>query len=492
MAANIQAGFIALNRFGLGSRRDGDLAAAASDPRGFLTAELAQPGIALLEGPELPRTALALKMLFADQEQKRLERLAGEMLAPTKVAEAAPASPMDGPANQTGEASPPGMQAEKPAAPPKTAPTADVQVFRAEASARLRRALVARPGFVERLVMFWTNHFCVSTAKGGFIRVIAGAFERDAIRPHVLGRFRDMLQAVESHPAMLFYLDNQLSIGPNSAAGQRTGRGLNENLAREILELHTLGVNGGYSQVDVTALARIITGWTFAGRAGQLGEPGTFVFNANAHEPGSQSILGRPYDQEDAGKGRAALADLAHHPATAEHIASKIARHFVADEPPRALVDKLADAFRSTGGDLKAVALALLDAPEAWSEPCTKMRSPCEFLFAAGRIVGRMPDDPGPFLGALNFLGMPLWGPPGPNGYPDIAAAWASPEGMKVRLEICARIAERWRDTLAPLDLLEQIAGAAASAETRQAIARAESKQQGLAILLMSPEVQRR
>ncbi|MEA2757866.1 MAG: hypothetical protein QOH65_479 [Methylobacteriaceae bacterium] len=489
MAADIQAGFIALNRFGLGSRRDGDLAAAASDPRGFLKAELARPGVALLDSPELPRTALALKIFYSDLEQKRLERLAAEMPAPVRVAEAVPPAPMD-PSMQAGEA--PAMQAEMPKPAFKPSPAADVQVFRAEASARLRRALSAGPGFVERLIAFWTNHFCVSTAKGGVVRICAGAFERDAIRPHVLGRFRDMLQAVESHPAMLFYLDNQISIGPNSAAGQRTGRGLNENLAREILELHTLGVNGGYTQSDVTALARIITGWTFAGRAGQLGEPGTFVFNANAHEPGEQIVLGRPYDQEDAGQGRAALADLAHHPATAQHVAFKLARHFVADHPSLALVDKLANTFRSTDGDLKALALALIDSPEAWVEERTKMRNPCEFLYAAGRIVGRMPDDPGPFLGGLNILGMPLWGPPGPNGFPDTAAAWANPEGMKVRLEICVRIAERWRDTLNPRDLLDEIAGVAASPETRQAIARAESKQEGLALLLMSPEVQRR
>jgi uncharacterized protein (DUF1800 family) len=328
MATDFQAGFIALNRFGLGSRRDGDFAAAASDPRGFLEAELATPGITLLEGPELPQTALALKSLFSDLEQKRLERLAAEAIAPVKLADAAAA--MDAPSMQGSEAPP----AEKPKPAFKPSPGAAVQVFRAEASARLRRALAARPGFVERLVAFWTNHFCVSTAKGGFVRISAGAFERDAIRPHVLGRFRDMLQAVESHPAMLFYLDNQFSAGPNSAFGQRTGRGLNENLAREILELHTLGVNGGYSQADVTSLARIITGWTFIGRLGQFGEPGRFFYNANTHEPGLQTLLGRPYDQEDVAKGRAALADIAQHPATAEHIAFKFARHFLADDPP--------------------------------------------------------------------------------------------------------------------------------------------------------------
>jgi uncharacterized protein (DUF1800 family) len=489
VATDFQAGFIALNRFGLGSRRGGDLAAAASDPRGLLEAELATPGITALESPELPRTALALKILFSDLEQKRLEGLAAETTPLAKLAEATPAAPMQG-AAQAGETAT--MQSEKPKPTFKPSPGADVQVFRAEASARLRRALAARPGFVERLVAFWTNHFCVSTAKGGFVRISAGAFEREAIRPHVLGHFREMLQAVESHPAMLFYLDNQISVGPNSAFGQRTGRGLNENLAREILELHTLGLNGGYSQGDVTALARIITGWTFIGRLGQLGEPGTFFFNANTREPGLQTLLGRPYDQEDVGKGRAALADIAQHPATAQHIALKLARHFVADDPPPALVDKLANTFRTTDGDLKALALALIDSPEAWITERTKMRSPSEFLYAAGRIVGRTPDDPGAFLGALNILGMPLWGPPGPNGFADTSAAWANPEGIKVRLEISVRIAERWRDMLNPLDVLDEIAGPVASAETREAIARAESKQQGLALLLMSPEVQRR
>ncbi len=486
MAVDIHAGFVALNRFGLGGRRDGDLSAAA-DPRGFLRAELAQPGIALLEAPELPPSAVALKRLFDENERRRVTRLS-MLRAEAARAEVGPMVPPLGEMEMA--AQPAVTQPETPKEPPK--PPLEQQVFRAEATARLQRALSARPGFVERLVAFWTNHFCVSIVKGPLVRISAGAFERDAIRPHVLGRFSDMLQAVESHPAMLFYLDNQLSIGPNSQAAQRNGRGLNENLAREILELHTLGVNGGYTQADVTSLARIITGWTFAGRLSQLGEPGTFVFNANAHEPGAQTVLGRVYDQADAAQGRTALADIARHPATAQHIAYKFARHFVADDPPPSLVEKLAKTFRDTDGDLKALALALIDAAESWSAPLTKMRSPLEFLYAAGRITGRMPEDPNPFLGALNILGMPLWGPPGPNGFPDTAAAWASPEGMKVRLEICVRIAERWRDALNPLDLLDEIAGAAASSDTRQAVARAESKQQGLAILLMSPEVQRR
>jgi uncharacterized protein (DUF1800 family) len=238
---DFKAGFIALNRFGFGARGDGDLAAAASDPRGFLKAELAQPGIALLEGPGMPRTALALQAMFADEDQKKAERarMAAEAaLQPAMVTDTAMAANPN-----TTVASPPPSQTAN-MVPPKP-PSQEQIVYRAEALARFQRAAQARTGLVERLVAFWANHFCVSVAKSNFIRISAGAFEREAIRPHVLGRFSDMLFAVESHPAMLHYLDNQQSIGPNSQAGLRQKRGLNENLAREVMELHTLGVDGG-------------------------------------------------------------------------------------------------------------------------------------------------------------------------------------------------------------------------------------------------------
>jgi uncharacterized protein (DUF1800 family) len=340
--------------------------------------------------------------------------------------------------------------------------------------------------------VFWSNHFCISASKGELARMWAGSFEREAIRPHVLGRFGDMLKAVEQHPAMLFFLDNQQSLGPDSRAGQNRKRGLNENLAREIMELHTLGVGGGYSQDDVTSLARIITGWTFAGRQGQLGAPGSFVFNANAHQPGAQRLLGKVYENNGIGQGEAALADIARHPSTAKFIATKFARHFVADDPPPALVARLSDVFIKTDGDLKALATALLDSDEAWQAPLTKMRSPYEFLVASGRLLAQIPGDPGRYLGALTTLGQPLWAPAGPNGFPDSNAAWAAPEGMKLRLDISAQIASRLADGIDPRALLELAAADAASEETRRTIERAESRQQALALLLMSPEFQRR
>ena len=168
------------------------------------------------------------------------------------------------------------------------------------------------------------------------------------------GRFADMLRAVEQHPAMLNFLDNAQSVGPDSRAGQNRKRGLNENLAREILELHTMGVGSGYSQTDVTRLAQVLTGWTIVGREGKLGEPGAFAFNPNAHEPGAVTLLGRVYGQDGLAQGEAALADIARQGATAAHIARKFARHFVADDPDPALVARLAEVFRGSDGDLGA------------------------------------------------------------------------------------------------------------------------------------------
>ncbi|HVX75668.1 MAG TPA: DUF1800 family protein, partial [Bradyrhizobium sp.] len=412
---------------------------------------------------------------------------------PRKLALNDAASDPSGKASAMTSAGMPPAEMRSPKAPKPQQPLNVIQrTYRTEALARLQRAFLADCGITERLVAFWSNHFCISATKGPLARIWAGSFEREAIRPHVLGRFGDMLKAVEQHPAMLFFLDNQQSIGPDSRAGQRRTRGLNENLAREIMELHTLGVGGGYSQADVTSLARILTGWTFVGRQGLLGQPGTFVFNANAHEPGMQQLLGKSYEDNGVGQGEAALADIARHRSTARFIATKFVRHFVADDPPPALVAHLQDVFGNTGGDLKAMTMALVDSDEAWQAPLTKIRSPYEFLVAAGRLTGQMPEDPGRYLGALNLLGQPMWSPPGPNGFPDTNAAWAAPEGMKLRLDIASQIGSHLADSIDPRDLVGVVAADDASQETKQAVDRAETRQQALALLLMSPEFQRR
>lgn len=522
MARDSQAALVALNRFGFGARggASGDLINAASDPRGFVKAELARPFGALLEAPGLQSTPQLGQAAFAYQDRVKQAREAAKASTPTEAPAPQPRADsksdntlrrnlslntvMTEIAGQMAEAKPAADTAMKPdgmqpnaaaptAAKPSPQPLNVIQkTFRAEALARLQRVMMVDCGFTERLVVFWSNHFCISASKGELARMWAGAFEREVIRPHVLGRFADMLKAVEQHPAMLFFLDNQQSLGPDSRAGQNRKRGLNENLAREIMELHTLGVGGGYSQQDVTSLARIITGWTFAGRQGQLGAPGSFAFNANAHQPGPQQLLGKTYEAAGLAQGEAALADIARHPSTANFIATKFVRHFVADDPPQAVVARLRDVFVRTDGDLKALATALLDSNEAWKAPLTKMRSPYDFLVASGRLLARVPEDPGVYLNSLNLLGQPLWTPAGPNGFPDTAAVWAAPEGIKLRLDIASQMGARLGPNIDPLDLLEFAAADAASTETRRTIERAESRQQALALLLMSPELQRR
>ena len=527
MVRDSKIALVALNRFGFGARggASGDFVNAASDPRGFVKAELSRPNGVLLEVPGLQSTPALAKAVFEYQfEQQQAREAAAKSGAEAKPTEGPPTpagdakpqrrnlslsniaqdispkepamqSPATNGANATmapAEASPnPAMQPNA-AKPPQQPLNVIQKTFRAEALARLQRATLAECGFVERLVVFWSNHFCISANKGGLARMWAGSFEREAIRPHVLGRFGDMLKAVEQHPAMLFFLDNQQSLGPDSRAGQNRKRGLNENLAREIMELHTLGVGGGYTQDDVTSLARIITGWTFAGRQAQLGLPGNFVFNASAHQPGPQTVMGKAYQDNGVAQGEAVLADIARHPSTANFIATKFARHFVADDPPPALVARLQETFSKTDGDLKALAITLVDSSEAWDAPLTKVRSPYEFLVASGRLLARIPEDPTRYLGGLNVLGQPLWSPAGPNGFPDTNAAWAAPEGMKLRLDISAQIASRLAEGIDPRDLLELAAADAASEETRHTIERAESRQQALALLLMSPEFQRR
>jgi uncharacterized protein (DUF1800 family) len=528
MVRDSKTALVALNRFGFGARggASGDFVNAASDPRGFVKAELSRPNGVLLEVPGLQSTPALAKAVFEYQfEQQQAREAAAKSAAAAKPTEdpqpqaepdakpqrrnlslsniAQDISPKE-PAMQSGatnggnaamaasDASPnPAMQPNA-AKPPQQPLNVIQKAFRAEALARLQRATLAECGFVERLVVFWSNHFCISANKGGLARMWAGSFEREAIRPHVLGRFGDMLKAVEQHPAMLFFLDNQQSLGPDSRAGQNRKRGLNENLAREIMELHTLGVGGGYSQDDVTSLARVITGWTFAGRQAQLGPPGSFVFNANAHQPGPQTVMGKVYQDNGVAQGEALLADIARHPSTAKFVATKFARHFVADDPPPALVARLQQTFSKTDGDLRALAITLVDSSEAWEAPLTKVRSPYEFLVASGRLLARIPEDPTRYLGGLNVLGQPLWSPAGPNGFPDTNAAWAAPEGMKLRLDISAQIASRLAEGIDARDLLELAAADAASEETRRTIERAESRQQALALLLMSPEFQRR
>jgi uncharacterized protein (DUF1800 family) len=361
-----------------------------------------------------------------------------------------------------------------------------VRTLLAAEADRLGDHILTTPhGFRERLVWFWANHFTVSLRRGEIAGVI-NAYLREAIRPHVTGTFHDMLLAVMTHPAMLMYLDNQGSIGPGSPAGQRTHRGLNENLARESLELHTVTPASGYSQADVTAYAAILTGWSIDL---QLNPPG-YVFRLNAHEPGEKVMMGRTFPH---GRGGAleAFAFLAHHPATYRNLATKLVRHFVADDPPADAVSKVEAVLRNSGGDLKAASLCVLRLPEAWA-PLTKLRDPFDYVVAVLRAMDLPKEQRPPQVArVMAGLGQPPLSAPLPNGWPDTAADWSGPEAMMRRVDWAYGVAGRGGE----LDAMV-VAGAALGpllqAETLEQLRRAGSRRDALTMLFASPEFQRR
>jgi uncharacterized protein (DUF1800 family) len=470
---------LALHRFGFGPRL-GSIAAIASDPRGALMAELDRPGIGRIADSDLLTSGEAARAAFNFRQERKAQRLAERAQR-----EAAKNAPAEKPAPVPSEMAHGGAPAQPKANPQPGLPQ---QLYLEEAKARIDAALGADLGFVERLVWFWSNHFCVSADKGP-VRALAGAYEREAIRAHVVGRFSDMLTAVESHPTMLIYLDNERSIGPDSIAGRNQHKGLNENLAREILELHTLGVRTVYSQADVTNFAKIITGWSIVPPRQDPERGGEFTFNPRMHEPGAQTVIGRGYPEGGIEQGRAVLTDLARHPATARHVANKLARAFVADVPPPPLVDRLAKRFLDSGGNLKELARTLVSAPEAWEAPRTKLKPPGTWFVAALRAIGITPPDIRPVIQAQNMLGEPLWRPPAPKGFADDSAAWM--DGISERVDVANQLAGRVAALVDPEAAVETALGPLASAETRQTITRAASRPQALALLLMAPEFQR-
>ena len=511
MAVDAHIGF---SRFGLGLRPGDDPA----DPRQQMLGEIAEPDVALLQAAALLDSAAAL----GAYREFRMEKKAGKAEAAGGADDASPDAEM-APDAMTGdhmagdemagdEMTEPGAKPGKPGKqrpgkqklgkqklgkngklkPGKQQAAAEGEAqnynLRVELPARLARVAEAKPGFAERLVAFWTNHFAIEADNGGVVRTLVGPFEREAIRPHILGSFEELLFAATRHPAMLVYLNNATSVGPDSKAGQRREAGLNENHARELMELHTLGVDGGYTQADVTSLARILTGWSVGRNKSE--ELGKFLFRGQAHEPGAQALLGQEFGEKGIRQGEAALRLLAYHPATARHLATKLARHFVADTPPPALVDRLAQSFIDSKGDLAAVSRTLLEADESWAAPAEKLRSPQEYLWAGLRAL-RLKPKPGQVTKALQSLGQPLMNPPSPAGFSDLTSTWLAPDAMTTRLDVAQELAATAGD-LDPREVADAVLGPLLGAETKLTIERAESPTQGLALLLMSPEFQRR
>src|SRR5947207_11410416 len=471
---------LALHRFGMGPG-PGAIAAIEAEPRGALIAELERPSASQVAASALPSSSKA----FRTVNEANAKRQAKTIIAAKAQQEAKRQQMSDAPSMMEGGEQDAKAMAAKIAA--EAVPDPGRQIYLDEARIRTEAALGTEIGFVERLVWFWSNHFCISADK---IQSMSGPYEREAIRPHVAGRFADMLLAVEGHPAMLFYLDNIDSIGPNSIAGINRTRGLNENIAREILELHTLGVRSGYTQDDVISFAKVLTGWTLLPPANNPEHGGEFSFNPRLHEPGAQKVLGKSYDDETVEQGRAVLRDLAANPATASHVATKLARYFVADTPPPALVEKMAKAFLDTGGDLKQVARVMVLSDEAWTQPPEKLKRPGEWVVGMVRATGLTQADPARYTDGQVLLGEPLWRPPSPKGFPDDEASWI--DGMGRRRDVANHFAERIAGRTDPREVIETVFESQVSPEVKQAVGRAESRQQALVLLFMSAEFQRR
>lgn len=466
MATPATESFTAANRFGLGARPNG-LGRLAGDPRGSLMQQIAKPESFQCDAPGLPdRTQIA-------------QALTSFLLAQRDRMNSGPSTMS--PAEQVAAVGLP-LRALN-------------QIAAEEVLARTRQGLQTESDFAERLVYFWSNHFTVAATKATTIPW-AGIYEREAIRSKLTGSFGALLIAVAQHPGMLLYLDQAQSIGPNSVVGLRRKTGLNENLAREILELHTLGVRGGYSQTDVSELAKALTGWTVASQRTQrwlsAAQTGDFVFIDDWHEPGARTVLGRRYPEGGEAQAKAILLDLAHHPSTARRVAQQLACHFVADEPPLRAIEQLETAFLGTQGDLPAVHKALLDLPEAWRGDAQKFKSPAEFMTSSLRMLGQSSIEAGALRNSLTLLGQVPFRAPSPAGWPDRASHWAAPDAIMKRLEWSQLLAERLGNRERPEAMLAGSLGPAASAQTLRAIRSAESQAQGLVLALMSPEFQRR
>ncbi len=476
------AAAIAANRFGLGAR-PGDLDLMGSDARGWLEAQLHGPA-PLLQAAGLRASADILKDAAALRQQIQALRRHAPLGADTAAA----------------TATTPASTASEALAAIMRLPALYRPVYLAEVQARLRNAVASERPWVERLVYFWSNHFAVSVDKLAVLG-IAGSLEREAIRPHVLGNFRELLLAVEQHPAMLLYLDNQRSVGPTSVLAQRAARrertlGLNENLAREILELHTLGVDAGYTQADVTSFAKVLTGWSLGGGEGagpmQAGVTGEFLFRPLLHEPGAQTVFHRRYDQAEQAQGRAVLNDLALASPTARHIATKLARHFIADDPPPEAVARIAKAFERSGGDLPQVYRALIACEQAWQTPLAKYKTPQDYVISIYRGL-QLPVADGPrSIGAFNLLGQRPFGPGSPAGWPDRSDDWDGASALMKRIEFADSVAQRLGGTRAIAELGAQLLGSNYSDETRVSLQRSASDAQAMTLLLTAPEFLRR
>ncbi len=453
----------ALTRFGLGPR-PGDYDAIKADPVEYVRAQCFRPESALITA-DLGSTA-QIGGTYRDMD---------ETFKVTRKAEAAKGA----------------TDADRAEADRARSTRRDfIQAsYLGEVEARFDHAVATNDPFIERLVLFWSDHFTIEIASSPVVRVLAGNFEREAIRPYVLGYFSDMLAAATTHPAMLIYLDNWRSVGPNSRIGRRRGTAsVNENLARELLELHTLGVNGGYTQEDVIALAETLTGWT----GGVSRGAGNSLFDMRRHETGPRTILGKTYQSRGQLQLQEVLPDLATHASTARHIATKMAKYFVSDNAPEALIEELTDTFMVTGGDLREMALVLVESDHGWAGEPSKTVPPYDFMVGAVRATNAEIDDPRRIVNAARALAQLVWGPPSPAGWPSEDDAFLGGDALLERIDFARELARRDAKIGRAQDLAKALMGDALDPFVAEAVDRAEDQQQALVLLLMSPVFHRR
>ncbi len=375
--------------------------------------------------------------------------------------------------------------------------------FNAAQTARITHKITTAVPVVERFTQFWANHFTISRTRG-LIGPAIPAYETEAIRPHIFDKFETLLLATVTHPGMLIYLDNIVSVGPKSRRGRRRGKNLNENLAREVLELHTLGAKGGYSQKDIVEFAKVLTGWTvkktddeFNSSAEKRTPAGGTIFNTGVHEPGRKTILGKTYSADGGKELVAVLRDLAVHPSTAKFIATKMAKHFISDTPAQADIDALAKVYTDTGGDLTKVTLALIDLDSVWASPLPKLKTPEDLVLAVMRADTsaanpRRKIKRADLTQSLKAMGQEPFKPPSPAGWPEETDRWLSPESLIHRIEWVRAYASKMSPTVNPQDLFEVTIAPATDNATRRMIKGAPSREDALALIFASSAFQRR
>jgi uncharacterized protein (DUF1800 family) len=453
--------FIALNRFGLGAR-PGEADRIAADPRAWLLDQVGQPAAPIRGVGDAPSRFHALDAWRRARSEQDKALAAGTQPTPL------PATP---PAARAG------------GGPPSPLDNPPGKIFDSDLIHRAEQMAASDAPFADRLAAFWSNHFAISGTRDEIL-VLAVPYENEAIRPHLAARFRDMLEASATHPAMLLYLDEATSVGPGSAFGQHRHRAANENYAREIMELHTLGVGGGYTQADVEALALAFTGLGLDAADGE----GVWFFDR--HEPGDRVLLGR-HLAGGRDQMAAALDILANHPATIRHVCTKLAAHFCGDTPPRAVVRRLAEIWRGSHGSLAALHAGLIASPEAWAKGKLKYRTPQDFVLASARalkLTGRGRD----LLHEMRILGHGPFKAPAPTGWPDQAADWLDPAGVTGRVGSAQRLA-----ALAPHDtdaaaMLAQAAMFADGSASVGIVLTEPDARRAVALVLASAEFQRR